>query len=111
MKLTIIVSVLVIMTVSSVMSSTYFFGEQSKNSRLVFRDRVKYEAIPLKKRIKVYTYNGTLPIKAISCYDYQNSEASVNVTAGGVGYKYMELRLKSQRSYRLDYAIEIYSDS
>ncbi|KAF9417071.1 hypothetical protein HW555_005769 [Spodoptera exigua] len=90
---------------SSVLSSTYFFGEQTKDTRIIYQDKVRYEAIPLKKRVKTYTYNGT----AISCYDFQNSEASVNITAGGIGYKYVELRLKSQRSYRLEYAIEIYA--
>ncbi|XP_075988743.1 uncharacterized protein LOC142984799 [Anticarsia gemmatalis] len=94
---------------SSVMCSTYFFGEQNNQTRLIYRDKVKYEAIPLKKRIKVFSYNGTTPIKFIACYDYQNSDASVNITDGGIGYKYVELRLKSQRSYRLDYAIEIYA--
>lgn len=97
------------LTLSSVLSSTYFFGEQTKKTRIIYQDKVRYEAIPLKKRVKTYTYNGTVPIKAISCYDFQNSEASVNITAGGIGYKYVELRLKSQRSYRLDYAIEIYA--
>ncbi|KAJ8707688.1 hypothetical protein PYW07_011365 [Mythimna separata] len=108
MKLTLLLSVFVL-TMTTVLSSTYFFGEQTKDTRIVFRDKLKYEAIPLKKRVKTFTYNGTPIIKAISCYDFQNSEASVNITSGGIGFNYVELRLKSQRSYRLDYAIEIYA--
>ncbi|XP_021192384.3 uncharacterized protein LOC110377721 [Helicoverpa armigera] len=108
MKSTLILCVL-LTTLASVLSSTYFFGKETKDTKIIHRDKLRYEAIPLKKRIKTYTYNGTAPIKAISCYDFQNSEASVNITSGGIGYNYVELRLKSQRSYRLDFAIEIYA--
>lgn len=64
MKLILTLCVL-IMTLTTVLSSTYFFGEQTKDSRMVFRDKLKYEAIPLKKRVKTYSYIGTAPIKVI----------------------------------------------
>ncbi|RVE42034.1 hypothetical protein evm_013314 [Chilo suppressalis] len=86
------------------------FGNRTSTSRLVNRERVFFEAIPWKKRINVFEYTGPedLIIKAIFCYDYQNSEASVNITSGGLGDNHVAIRMKSQRSYRLDYAIEIY---
>ncbi|CAB3233790.1 unnamed protein product [Arctia plantaginis] len=93
---------------TSVLCSTYFFGDKTNNSRLIHAANVRYEAIPLLKRVKLFTYNGAIPIKSISCYDHQNSEASINITEGGIGFKHVTLRMKSQRSYRLDYAIEIY---
>ncbi|KAL0841557.1 hypothetical protein ABMA28_015218 [Loxostege sticticalis] len=79
-------------------------------SKLVQRDKVFYEAIPWMKRVKFYTYTGptSLVIKAIHCYDFQNSEATVNITEGGLGTNHFTLRMKSERSYRLDYRIEIY---
>lgn len=57
--------VLIMTILTCAMCSTYFFGEQTANTKLVYRDKVKYEAFPLKKRIKEFTYNGTLPIKVI----------------------------------------------
>ncbi|CAG9785940.1 unnamed protein product [Diatraea saccharalis] len=82
----------------------------NKTSSCKRRDKVFCEAIPWKKRVYYYEYTGPddLIIKAVYCYDYQNSEASVNLTEGGPGYNYVSLRMKSQRSYRLDYTIEIY---
>ncbi|KAL4718377.1 hypothetical protein ACJJTC_006558 [Scirpophaga incertulas] len=90
--------------------TTYHFGEKTPNSKLVYRERVFYEAVPWKKRVQYFSYEGpsSLQIKAISCYDYQNSDASVNITEGGIGFNLVSMRMKSQRSYRLDYAIEIY---
>ncbi|KOB64403.1 Uncharacterized protein OBRU01_24339, partial [Operophtera brumata] len=81
--------------IASALCTNYFFGEKTENSSLVLKKKVKYEALPLQKR-------------AIKCFDYQNSDASVNVTEGGIGYDHVELRMKSQRSYRLEYSIEIY---
>ncbi|XP_028168388.1 probable salivary secreted peptide [Ostrinia furnacalis] len=93
-----------------VSGTNYFFGEKTPTTRLVQRNKVFYEAIPLMKRVKFHEYAGpnNLVIKAIYCYDYQNSDASVNITDGGLGTNHVTLRMKSQRSYRIDYVIEIY---
>ncbi|XP_053607739.1 probable salivary secreted peptide [Plodia interpunctella] len=93
-----------------VSSENRFFGVKTPDSKLIYRKRVFLEAFPFKKRVDYVEFtNSAVPITAVYCYDYQNSEASVNCTSGGVGYNYVTLRLKSQRSYRLDYAIEIYA--
>ncbi|XP_059051505.1 uncharacterized protein LOC131846258 [Achroia grisella] len=91
-----------------VICKNYFFGEK-EDARLLSRERVFYEAIPWKKRVQYYEYNSSRPIKAILCYDYQNTEASINITEGGIEFEHVTLRMKSQRSYRLDYTIEIYA--
>ncbi|KAM3960600.1 uncharacterized protein ACR2FA_005344 [Aphomia sociella] len=108
MKLIVYLVVLVSVLVC-VMCKNHFYGEKG-NARLVHREKILYEAIPWKKRVQYYEYNNSpRPIKAIHCYDYQNSEASVNITDGGIDYDHVTLRMKSERSYRLDYAVEIYA--
>ncbi|XP_052750255.1 uncharacterized protein LOC113512830 isoform X2 [Galleria mellonella] len=108
MRLLLYLVVLVCVTVC-VTCKNHFFGEK-EDARLVSREKIMYEAIPWKKRVQYYEYSDSpRPIKAIRCYDYQNSEASVNITEGGIGFDHVTLRMKSQRSYRLDYAIEIYA--
>ncbi|XP_013199874.1 uncharacterized protein LOC106142601 [Amyelois transitella] len=93
-----------------VTSENHFFGVKTPDSKLIYRKRIFLEAFPFKKRVDYFEFSDSpAPIKAIFCYDYQNSEASVNCTEGGVGYDHVTLRLKSQRSYRLDFAIEIYA--
>lgn len=42
-------------------------------------------------------------------YDNLHSSASAIVTAGGLGYTYVNLRLESERGGALDYDIGIYS--
>lgn len=57
------VTVLVFATLfASVMCTHYMFGVKT-DAKLVHRSKVKYEALPLQKRIKYFSYNSTLPIK------------------------------------------------
>lgn len=39
----------------------------------------------------------------------KGSEASTNVTGGGIGYEYVDLRMKSERGTGLHYDIYIYA--
>lgn len=42
-------------------------------------------------------------------YDNLHSKASATVTAGGVGFTYVNIRMKSERGKGLQYDIGIYS--
>lgn len=42
-------------------------------------------------------------------YDNKHTNATATVTAGGIGYTYVNLRLKSERGKELDYDIGIYA--
>ncbi|KAJ2939756.1 hypothetical protein O0L34_g17948 [Tuta absoluta] len=94
-----------------VMCKTYFYGQKTDETRLINREKLVYFAVPWRRRIEYYAYNDTLqrPIKAIDCHDYQRTDATVNITEGGVGYPYVSLLFQSQRSYGLEYAIEIFA--
>ncbi|XP_049869602.1 uncharacterized protein LOC126369286 [Pectinophora gossypiella] len=93
-----------------VVCTSYFFGKKTSETKLLIREKVIFFAIPWKKRVETYTYNDIMgrEIKAIDCHDYQRSEATVNVTEGGVGFTHVTLRFKSQRSYGLEYGVEIF---
>lgn len=42
-------------------------------------------------------------------YDLTHSGASANVTQGGLGYNYVNIRMKSDRGEKLHYDIYIYA--
>ncbi|XP_030021266.2 uncharacterized protein LOC115440901 [Manduca sexta] len=73
---------------------------------------VKFGANMFTKRIEYvnYTmpYSNNQSIQGILAYDLTNSGASANVTSGGLGYNHVTLRLKSDRSKKLQYDIYIY---
>lgn len=48
----------IITVIVCVSSTTYRFGEKTAASKLVHREKVFLEAIPWKKRTKIYEYNG-----------------------------------------------------
>ncbi|KAL0809509.1 hypothetical protein ABMA28_011049 [Loxostege sticticalis] len=71
---------------------------------------VQYNAIPFKKRVKYYFYSqpDNRKIRGINAIDKLHSKASMNITAGGVGHSFVNLRMKSERGSGLDYNIGIY---
>ncbi|XP_026315463.1 probable salivary secreted peptide [Hyposmocoma kahamanoa] len=81
------------------------------NNRLLWQQKVEYNAIPLKKRVKEVFYSdpGQQIFKAIIARDIDHTDAIATVTAGGVGFSYVNIRLKSERGSGLNYQIEIYS--
>ncbi|XP_063621142.1 uncharacterized protein LOC134793487 [Cydia splendana] len=82
----------------------------SFNSRLLWQEKAEYNAIPLKKRVKEVFFSdpGQQIIKGIIARDLDHTEAIPSVTAGGVGFSYANIRLKSVRGSGLNYQIEIY---
>ncbi|KAL4710343.1 hypothetical protein ACJJTC_003740 [Scirpophaga incertulas] len=73
-------------------------------------ENVRYNAIPFIKRVKYYFYSQpqNRKIVAIQALDNLHTQSSVNVTAGGVGHSFVNLRLKSDRGAGMDYSIGIY---
>ncbi|XP_041988327.1 uncharacterized protein LOC121739816 [Aricia agestis] len=77
----------------------------------VHHERVEYNAIPFMKRVKQYFYTSpnNRPIAGIQALDNWHSKSSINITAGGVGYPFANLRLKSERGRGMSYDIGIYA--
>ncbi|KPJ19462.1 hypothetical protein RR48_11089 [Papilio machaon] len=78
---------------------------------MVYHTAVRYPAIPYKRRVEniFYSNQDQKKIKSILVYDNLHSEASASVTAGGVGYSFVNIRLKSEKGRNVDYDIGIYA--
>ncbi|CAH0406979.1 unnamed protein product [Chilo suppressalis] len=83
----------------------------SFNNRLLWQQKVEYNAIPLKKRVKEVFFSdpGQQIIKGIIARDLEHTDASATITSGGIGFSYANLRFKSDRGSGLNYQLEIYS--
>ncbi|XP_053612447.1 probable salivary secreted peptide [Plodia interpunctella] len=81
------------------------------SNRLLWQQKVEYNAIPLKKRVKEEFYSdpGQQIIKGIIARDLDHDDSSVTITAGGVGSSFVNLRFKSERGSGLNYQVEIYA--
>ncbi|XP_052758409.1 uncharacterized protein LOC116412677 [Galleria mellonella] len=77
---------------------------KAKFSSYIFRKRVEYYNYTLPR---IYIVNGE-SIKGILAYDLTDSSASANITQGGIGYNYFNLRMKSERGKKLYYDIYVY---
>ncbi|CAH2087166.1 unnamed protein product [Euphydryas editha] len=81
---------------------------------LVYTRKVHYDSYFLRKRVENVTI--TVPskfgfpraIQGILAYDLTKSSASANVTAGGLGFSYVTLRMKSERGLDIKYDIYVY---
>ncbi|OWR53432.1 REPAT31 protein [Danaus plexippus plexippus] len=64
------------------------------------------------KRVKFFFYNtpDNRPIRGIQALDPLHTKSSVNVTAGGVGFPFVNLRMKSERGKTMVFDIGIYVD-
>ncbi|XP_073960008.1 uncharacterized protein [Choristoneura fumiferana] len=92
-----------------------FFGT-NVNRPMVYHKNAEYSSKVFRKRVEnVYVsvpslYNGTpRPIQGVMAYDLTHSGASANVTQGGLGYNYINIRMKSDRGEKLNYDIYIYA--
>ncbi|XP_022817216.1 uncharacterized protein LOC111350036 [Spodoptera litura] len=99
-----------VVCLSVVYANHLIVGNVANRVVLANQARVEYNAIPFIKRVKYFFY--TQPdnrlIQGIQALDTMHSKASINITAGGVGYSYVNLRLKSERGRGLAYDIGIY---
>ncbi|XP_052737705.1 uncharacterized protein LOC112053416 [Bicyclus anynana] len=80
------------------------------NARIVFRKKANYHAIPLKKRVKEVFYADPHQqiLRGIIAKDLDHSESNATITAGGVGFSFANIRLKSARGHGLNYQIEMF---
>ncbi|KPI98677.1 hypothetical protein RR46_04650 [Papilio xuthus] len=78
---------------------------------MIYHTAARYPAIPYKRRVEniFYSNQDQKKIKSILVYDNLHSEASASVTAGGVGYSFVNIRLKSEKGRNVDYDIGIYA--
>ncbi|KAM3956353.1 uncharacterized protein ACR2FA_009692 [Aphomia sociella] len=81
------------------------------NGELAYVEHVKLPSIPLKTRTKNVFYSNdtnTKVIKGIAAVDLAKGESTASVTAGGVGFTFVNIRLKSERGEGLDYQVQIF---
>ncbi|XP_022824770.1 uncharacterized protein LOC111355227 [Spodoptera litura] len=109
-------SVALVLAMIVVSECGHTFLGTSVQRPLVFHKEVRYPARGFQKRIE--NVNFTLPhvsdiylrnIQGILAYDLTNSGASANVTKGGLGYNFVNIRLKSDRNKEIRYDINIYA--
>ncbi|CAK1579451.1 unnamed protein product [Parnassius mnemosyne] len=83
----------------------------SSNKDMVYHTAARFNAIPYKRRVENIFYSNPQQkkIKSILVYDNMHSDAIARVTAGGVGYTFVNIRLKSEKGRRVDYDIGIYA--
>ncbi|XP_013192381.1 uncharacterized protein LOC106136395 [Amyelois transitella] len=81
------------------------------NKQLIYHIVAEYSAYPFLKRTKDVFYSNPEQriISTILAYDNLQSKATATVTAGGVGYSFVNIRMDSERGKGLEYDIGIYS--
>nr|WEY07726.1 putative salivary secreted peptide 2 [Ephestia kuehniella] len=81
------------------------------SNRLLWQQKVEYNSIPLKKRVKEEFFSdpGQQIIKGIIARDLDHTDSTAIITAGGVGSSFVNLRFKSERGSGLNYQVEIYA--
>ncbi|XP_023948831.2 uncharacterized protein LOC112053598 [Bicyclus anynana] len=109
MRLTILITVLLI-TLYNVKGDHLVLGNIGVRTSLAHEKIVTYNPFPFLKRVKTYFYSDprNRPIVGIQVIDMLHSKASVNITAGGLGQPFVNLRMKSERGSGLNYSIGIY---
>ncbi|RVE54240.1 hypothetical protein evm_001067 [Chilo suppressalis] len=82
----------------------------------VYHSNVYYSSLVFRKRIEnLYYVLPTLPanagrvIQGVLAYDLSNSDATANITQGGIGYNYVNLRMKSSRGKSIKFDVYIYA--
>ncbi|XP_045508232.1 uncharacterized protein LOC123704028 [Colias croceus] len=97
-------------TVLCVHATHLVVGNIADRVVLEHQEKVEYNAIPFMKRVKYFFYSSPTnrPIRGIQALDMYHSKSSINITAGGVGYPFVNMRLKSERGRGLSYDIGIY---
>ncbi|XP_028157052.1 uncharacterized protein LOC114350438 isoform X2 [Ostrinia furnacalis] len=101
---------LIITLTSYYVAAEHLLVGDISHAELASSEAVQYNAIPFKKRVKYYFYTqpDNRKIRGIQAIDNLHSKASMNITAGGVGQAFVNLRMKSERGSGLDYNIGIY---
>ncbi|XP_045782446.1 uncharacterized protein LOC123879020 [Maniola jurtina] len=109
MRLILLVAV-VLLAVCSVRGEHLVVGDIGPRTILAKEATAEYSAFPFMKRVKTFFYSDprNRRIVGIQAIDMLHSKASVNITAGGLGQPFVNLRMKSERGSGLQYSIGIY---
>ncbi|XP_075979472.1 uncharacterized protein LOC142978786 [Anticarsia gemmatalis] len=107
--------VLLVAAVAIVECGHTFLGT-NVNRPMVYHHQAEYGSKVFRKRVENLYYmlpqvpsNFGRSIQGILAYDQTHSSASVNVTSGGLGYNFVNLRMKSERGTKLHYDVYIYA--
>ncbi|KAJ8708655.1 hypothetical protein PYW08_010037 [Mythimna loreyi] len=100
--------------VSAVYSKSVIVGQtwDANGIRRVYETTVSANAIPFFKREKFVNFeypSGDGKIKGIAIKDLDNGLAEPAITLGGLGFNYVNLKLKSERGSGFNFQIEIYA--
>ncbi|XP_049882943.1 uncharacterized protein LOC126378550 [Pectinophora gossypiella] len=106
----VVLAITLLIALCSVSGDHLVVGNVANRVLLAKHEMVEYNAFPFMKRVKYYFYSGPeyKKIQGIQALDTLHSRASVNITAGGVGHSFVNLRMKSERGKGLAYDIGIY---
>ncbi|XP_028167140.1 uncharacterized protein LOC114357622 [Ostrinia furnacalis] len=103
-------TVLVVANTKSITAGTVF--DYNGLVRKVHERIVEATAIPLIKREQEIFYEyplGDQKIKGIAILDMENGLAEPSITRGGIGFNFVNIKLKSERGSGLKYKIDIYA--
>lgn len=98
-----------------VQSNSVFVGhvyDQTGLVRKVYDKMVESTGIPLIKREEEIYYEypaGDQKIKGIAIKDLTDSKAQASITRGGLGFGFVNIKLKSERGSGYKYLIEIFA--
>ncbi|KAJ8708654.1 hypothetical protein PYW08_010036 [Mythimna loreyi] len=96
-------------------SNSVFVGhvyDQTGLVRKVYDKMVESTAIPFIKREEEVFFEypaGDQKIKGIAIKDLTESKAEASITRGGLGFGFVNIKLKSERGSGLKYLIEIFA--
>ncbi|XP_004934347.2 uncharacterized protein LOC114240949 [Bombyx mandarina] len=113
MKLQIVV---LLLAAAVIVECGHTFVGTSVNRPLVYHHDVQYSSKMFRKRVENLHFS--LPhvpsifgrsIQGILAFDKTYSTASANITQGGIGYNFVNLRMKSERGSKIHYDVYIFA--
>ncbi|CAH2058257.1 unnamed protein product, partial [Iphiclides podalirius] len=113
MEYKVILAVAALVAVAS--GKSVFVGQIYDHSgvvRKVYEKAVEASAIPLIKREQEVYFEyplGDQKIKGIAIKDLENGLADASINRGGLGFNFVNVKLKSERGSGFKYLIEIYA--
>lgn len=107
--------ILICAAIALVQSNSVFVGQlydQTGLVRKVYDKMVESTAVPLIRREEEIFYEypaGDQRIKGIAIRDLADSKAEPSITRGGLGFGFVNIKLKGERGAGLKFMIEIFA--
>lgn len=99
--------------ISTVHSKSVIIGQTSEQNgvKKVYQKSIEASPLPFLKRKLLITFEHPdgESIKGISMKDLDNGIAEPSITSGGLGYDFVNLKLKSERGHGYNFILEIYA--